>query len=299
MSISKLTTIVIVTYKGIITKKTLKSLSKKFKIIIVENSDDKKFKKNIERKFDNTKVILTGQNLGFAKANNIGLKKVKSTYSLILNPDVVMTAAQLIKLEKISKKIFFGILTCNCNELINTIFSYRNKFERFPVSKNFFYNNNKKQNFCEVPYIPGWCMFIKTQDLKKVNYFDPNFFLYFEDRDLSKKIKLLKKKLLMVKNINIFHKFGENSRVLEKKEMEKSWHIRFWHFYWSSFYYYRKHFGFLISIRIHLTKFLRFNYLRLYYWILGNNNLSLLNNYKANGIWSQFIKRKAKPVPNI
>ena len=298
MSISRLTTVVIVTYKGIIIKKTLKSLSKKFKIIIVENSDNKKFKKNIEKKFNNTKVILTGQNLGFAKANNIGLKKVKSVYSLILNPDVIMTAFQLIKLEKISKNFHFGILTCNSNELINTVFSYRNKFEKFSVSKFSFFND-KKQNLYEIPYIPGWCMFMKTEDLKKVNYFDQNFFLYFEDRDLSKKIQLLKKKLFMVKNIKIFHKFGENSKVLKKKEMEKSWHIRFWHFYWSSFYYYRKHFGLLISIQIHFFKFLRFNYLRLYYWMLRNNNLSLLNKYKANGIWSQFNNKKNIPVPHI
>lgn len=298
MNVSKLTTVVIVTYKGIIIKKTLRSLNKKFRIFIVENSGDKNFKKNIEKKFKNTKVFLTGKNLGFARANNLGLKKVKTTYSLVLNPDVIMSSSQLIKLERVSQTIDFGILTCNCNEILSTLVSYSNKVEKFSINKNIFFKDNKQVVY-EIPYVPGWCMFFRTSDLKKVNYFDQNYFLYFEDRDISRKIKLLKKKLLLIKNINIFHKLAGNSRVLKKKEMEKSWHIRFWHFYWSSFYYYRKNFNLFIAIRIHFSKFIRFNYLWFYYWIFGNYNLSQLNKYRANGIWSQFKRNKAKPIPNI
>ena len=104
---------------------------------------------------------------------------------------------------------------------------------------------------------------------------------------------------MVVKNINIFHKWAGNSRVLKKKDMEKSWHIRFWHFYWSSFYYYRKNFGLFNSIQVHFSKFIRFSFSWFYYWIIGNNNLSQLNRYKVNGIWSQLKNQKAKPIPFI
>ena len=118
MKVSKLTTIVIVTFKGIVIEKTLESLNKKFKIILIENSQKKFFQKKIESKYKNIKVYLLKKNLGFSVANNIGLKKVKTYYSLVLNPDMHITANQVLDLETNAKKIKnFGILTCNCNGL--------------------------------------------------------------------------------------------------------------------------------------------------------------------------------------
>lgn len=290
---SKLTTIVIVTYKGLIFRQTLKNLSKRFKIIIVENSDSKKFKEQIEKNYSNVKVILSGSNLGFAKANNIGLKKIKTFYSLVLNPDVIIKSDHIKEIENFAKKIKnFGILTCQCNQLINTI-----KFDGFEVKKNF--TIDKRRLFNEIPYVPGWCMFFKTQDLKKLKYFDENFFLYYEDRDISKRMLELNKKLYVLNRVRIYHKFGGNSRSRNKEVFNKSWQIRFWHLYWSSFYYYRKHYGLLNSIRVHLSKFIRFKYLYVYYRLINNKNLSDLNNCRANGILSQLINKKAQPVPNI
>ena len=47
------------------------------KVIIVENSNNINFKNEIERKYSNVKCILAGENLGYAKGNNLGLSKVK------------------------------------------------------------------------------------------------------------------------------------------------------------------------------------------------------------------------------
>lgn len=296
MTVSKLTTIVIVTFKGLVLEKTLSNLCKRFKILIIENSNDKNFKIKIEKKYKNINVFLTGKNYGFSIANNIGLKKVKTYYSLILNPDVIITNDQVLKLEKISKKIKdLGILTCNCNGLFETVFSNTDKYDNFKIEKNIdYYKKNKFKNlFFNLPYIPGWCMFFKTSDAKKVNYFDENFFLYFEDRDISKKFKRKNKKLIVINSIKITHLFGNNSENKNKKIFQKNWHIRFWHMNWSSFYYHRKHYGLFNAIRCHFSKFFRFNYLKFYYKIKGNLNLSELNHFKANGIISQLTNKSA------
>lgn len=296
MSLSKNTTIVIVTYNGFILNKTLNRLNKKFKVIIVENSNLLKFKAQVEKKYKNIKVLLTKKNYGFAVANNLALKKVSTQFSLILNPDVSINEKQVLELEKTAKKINnFGILTCSCNGLLETVTSYVDKFEK--VNTN---TSQTDKDLMEIPFVPGWCMFVKTKNLKKVKYFDENFFLYFEDKDLSKRIKTKKNKLLIAKKIKIHHIFGRNSKILKKKELrEKSWHCRFWHFYWSSFYFYRKHYGFFTAFRIHLTKFLRFRYLSFFYKLINNRNLSELNRFKSNGILSQFLNKKALsgPIP--
>ena len=44
----------------------LNSIPSNIKVIVVENSNNKKFKKNIEKKYSNVKCILTGENKGYA-----------------------------------------------------------------------------------------------------------------------------------------------------------------------------------------------------------------------------------------
>ena len=61
----------------------------------MENSDDLEHKKNIEKEYNNVKCILTGENLGYGKANNIALKEVKTKYALILNPDAELNPKAL------------------------------------------------------------------------------------------------------------------------------------------------------------------------------------------------------------
>ena len=68
-------------------KECLNSIDKHCQIINVENSNNQDYKRQIEKEFKNVKCILTGENLGYGKANNIGLKEVKTKYALILNPD--------------------------------------------------------------------------------------------------------------------------------------------------------------------------------------------------------------------
>ena len=85
---SKELTIVIVTFKSEAKiLDCLKSIGDQANIIVVENSKNDNFKNDLEDKFSNLKCILTHENLGYAKANNIGLKQVTTKYALVLNPD--------------------------------------------------------------------------------------------------------------------------------------------------------------------------------------------------------------------
>ena len=68
----------------------IKSLGSEIEIIIIENSNDKKLKNKLEEKYSNLKCILSEQNLGYAKGNNLGLSLVKTKYALIINPDATV-----------------------------------------------------------------------------------------------------------------------------------------------------------------------------------------------------------------
>ena len=75
----------------------LNSIDSDIKVIVVENSRNQRFKNYIENKYKNVECELTNDNLGYGKANNIGLRKVKTKYSLILNPDTTLKKETIIK----------------------------------------------------------------------------------------------------------------------------------------------------------------------------------------------------------
>ncbi len=85
-------TIVITTFKSEAKiYSCLNSIPKHIRILIIENSSNTEFKNLIESKYPNIECYLTGDNKGYAVANNIGLSKVTSKYALVLNPDTTLT----------------------------------------------------------------------------------------------------------------------------------------------------------------------------------------------------------------
>ena len=84
-------TVVIVTYKTSekIILDCLRSIDSEVKVLIVENSENFKYKNQIQSQFSNVEILCTGKNLGYGAGNNHGIRLVKTDYILILNPDVI------------------------------------------------------------------------------------------------------------------------------------------------------------------------------------------------------------------
>ena len=61
----------------------IRQFDKKFKLTIVENSNNFLLKKTLEKKYKNLNVIISGKNLGFGKAFNLGIKSVDSKYKYV------------------------------------------------------------------------------------------------------------------------------------------------------------------------------------------------------------------------
>ncbi len=88
-------------------KKYLKNLQnyRKFKVIILDQSNDFKVKKKIEKIFP--KILyykITKKNLGFGKAINFLSKKVKTKYFLCTQPDVKINFKSILRLKEVFKK---------------------------------------------------------------------------------------------------------------------------------------------------------------------------------------------------
>ena len=217
-------------------KNCLNSIDKQCKVIIVENSNNLEFKKNFEQKFNNVECILTGENLGYGKGNNIGLKKVRTKYALILNPDAILAESTLENFTKAAELIpDFAIMAPHKQDIKNEI--------RENVEENFYPQLVKN--------VKGFAMFLNLSEFKEIGFFDENFFLYFEDIDLCRQLVNHNKKIYLISNIKINHLGAQSSDKLINKERELT---RNWHWMWSTFYYHKKYKGFFISFLIILPK---------------------------------------------
>ena len=94
-------TFVIVTYRSQnVIHRCIKSIDSKIKIIVIENSNNFSIKKDLEQKYSNVKVIISGKNLGYGSGNNLGLKRVKTQYAFIINPDAYLDKNTLLEIKK-------------------------------------------------------------------------------------------------------------------------------------------------------------------------------------------------------
>jgi GT2 family glycosyltransferase len=274
---SKKLTIVIVSFKSeakIIN--CLNSISDPVNIIVVENSNNYNFKKNLEEKFTNLKCILTGSNLGYAVANNIGLNQVKTKYALILNPDTLLND-HVIKnfLNRAEKQKDFWLMGPGNDQMVELEF-----------------NNN---SLIEVNNLKGFAIFL---NLAKFNntFFDENFFLYFEEIDLCERVKNNNGKIYLDKNIKIIHQGASSVQDDKKFELEKN---RNWHWMWSTFYYNKKHKGFFLALINIFPKFFSASIKTLIYSLLFNKNKRDIYYCRLSGIVNSIIGNKSWYRPSL
>ena len=259
-----------------IISKCLKSIPNDIKVIIVENSKNEKFKKDLENKYKNVDCILTGSNRGYAAANNIGLNIVKTKYALVLNPDCILE-----------------------HETIRNFFITANKVQDFhligPAQDQMINMDFKNNDFIEVENLKGFAIFFNMSKFSN-KFFDENYFLYFEEIDLCKYVKKNNGKIYLDKNIVIKHEGGSSVKKLNKIELEKN---RNWHWMWSTFYFHKKHKGFLLALIIILPKLLSSFFKIFIYMLILNKEKHSIYVCRLSGIFNSIIGKKSWYRPSI
>jgi len=220
--------------------------------IIIENSGNNILKKDLENKFQNLECLVMNQNIGYGKANNIGISKSKTNYIFIINPDTLFLKKNLnLFLSKIEKENF----------------SIASMLEDHDKTENIFNGNDIK----EVNHVKGFAMLLNKKNMFG-KYFDENFFLYLEEVDLCWNVKKSGGRIILV-NIRIRHKGGRSHGNKEDLEIEKS---RNWHWMWSKFYFFKKHYGFLIAFIKTFPTFLSSFFKYVFYLFTFNNKKKII-----------------------
>ena len=200
-----------------------------YEIIIVDNSKDTK-KSFFQKNYPDIKYILNNKNLGFSKAANIGIRHSTGRYLLLLNPDTrLKNNVALLLCRFLDQHPDVGIAG---SKILNDDDSIQFSCRSFPSYKAAFFNRyslltrivpgnrystayinplNSHNKTAEVDWLSGSCMMLRKQALEVVGLFDENFFMYCEDVDICRRMKLLGWKVVYYPEAIIYHTIGRSS----------------------------------------------------------------------------------------
>jgi len=258
----------------------LNSIGQNIKVVLVENSNNKRFKNYIETKFINVECLLAMDNLGYGKANNIGLKKVKTKYALILNPDTILQKNALVNFFAfLDRKIDFAILGPDQSE------------KEIPENSSY-----KDFKLVEVDEIKGFAIFLNMEKFSDIGFFDENFFLYLEEIDLCRRIKDLKEKIYVNSNIRIFHYGGKsvNKNLTDSIELTRNWH-----WMWSLFYFNKKYYGYFHALVTVSPRFISALFKTLFYAFILKKKKRNIYIKRLSGIANSVLGKNSWYRPSL
>lgn len=220
-----------------------------FEIIII-NNDTMPLEKfpNLE----NVQIIEHNVNKGFAQAANLGAKKAIGKILFFLNSDTEILTSNI---QDIIKALSDSNIGAVAPKLIlpngdPQPWGVGHEITAWDIIKN---NLGYIKSEClwfreknsEIAWASGAALAILKEVFDRCSGFDENFFMYFEDVDLCKRIRNTDKKIILLPHIKILHMGGQSKSSTQEQKIQ---------YYQSQDYYFKKHFGLISFYTIKLLR---------------------------------------------
>lgn len=219
--------IIIVTWNTVkITQKCVQTINKFLdnpEIIIVDN-DSQDNTVELLSKEKNVKIVQNNKNIGFSKANNIGLKHTSNEFILFMNSDIELIDDSINKLiEYFKNKDNIGIIG---PKFLNSdltpqasVFPKQttlNAFKEFWLNKKNTYSKYIPDSNKEIKVwaISGGCILTRKSFFQSIGAWNEKYFFYFEDMDLCRKVNSLNKDVIYYPQSKIIHRHGASGSKL-------------------------------------------------------------------------------------
>ena len=175
-----------------------------YEVVVIDNNSPDRSIEILVTEFPQFRFEFLTTNYGFGHGNNVGASLSTGKYLLLLNPDTYLIDNLPLKLFSFAEKHpDFGVIGPQMNYPDG---SFQISYARFPNVKQEIAKGMKiirplltilhkikctitKEDFFEVDFVFGSCMFIRREVFEEVNGFDEGYFLIVEETDLCYKIK--------------------------------------------------------------------------------------------------------------
>ena len=226
-----------------------KTLNCTYEIIVVDNSDDEMIHRDLKDKIyniDNSIIIVDAkENLGFGRANNLGVKYAKGRNILFLNTDTLLVNDTISILNNyLDNNVDVGIVGPNILDKdmrpAHSFYKNEKNIDNYRINnslcksiKNKLFNKRSDYNYNDRPleisgYICGACMMMRKDLFEQMRGFDRDIFMYAEETLLNYRvIHEANKKVFNIPSARIIHlegtSFDENSVNRIKMMVDGNW----------------------------------------------------------------------------
>lgn len=223
-----------------------------FEVFVVDNNSGDGSAEVVREKFPQVDLTASAENLGFAKGNNLAIKKSRGRYVLLLNPDTEILDNVLEKMVRfMDAHPECGIAGC---KLLNADLSLQSSVRAFPDLASQIFILLKIHNFLlhskamyrylagdfdyektqEVDQVMGAFMMIRREVFDKIGLMDETFWLWFEEVDFCKRAKEAGWKIFYTPEAKIIHLYGQSFKQAMSIQKQKVLNR-------SLAYYFKKH----------------------------------------------------------
>ncbi|MES2677073.1 MAG: glycosyltransferase family 2 protein [Pseudomonadota bacterium] len=268
-------TIIIVTFNSseVIERCLSRLNAEKYDVVVVDNTSSDNTTQIVSEKFPQVKLIHSGGNLGYGRANNIGLRQAKTEFALILNPDAfILEESTEIALQVLKNNPQIALAS---PEIFHTADA---EATIIPKSDDYRVTN----------FIIGGVLFMRLEVFRKIGFFDEDFFMFAEDNELSDRSIKNGYQNVILNNAKAFHSGAGSS----KKSLRTTYR-RFWHLGWSKSKYKQNKKGRFHTIRATARLSLIYFCEGIFYFLVGNLNKSVSKFAFSSGCFSFLIGLKA------
>jgi GT2 family glycosyltransferase len=196
-------------------------------IVVIDNASTDETPAALRARWPAVRVIEAGANLGFAKANNRGIRETSSELVLLLNPDTRVPPGAVDRLVDLlferpdvavigprivdgrgRAELSFGRMIGPLTELRQKIL-IRGNDRGAPVITAAVDRMTRRTR--EVDWVSGACLLIRRADLEAAGLLDERFFMYTEDVDLCASVRAKGRRVLFAADVQIEHLRGRSN----------------------------------------------------------------------------------------
>lgn len=203
----------------------------KLQIFVVDNDSGDDSIAYLKKQFPYVEYIQNKENVGFGKANNQAIQKAEGKFTLIINPDTLVSEDTLTTLvDHMNKNELCGAAGCKIlnpdgtfapesrrsvptiGSAASKVFGLNNLFPKSKFFGKYYMSWLDEDKASEVPVLSGSFMFWRTEVLQELDGFDERFFMYAEDIDLCYRLQQTKYHIDYVPETSIIHYKGESTK---------------------------------------------------------------------------------------
>ena len=220
MSPSPVTVITVSFNSAVPLKAMLSTIPKGYPVVVVDNaSEDNSLA--VAESFGAT-VIANNKNSGFSRACNAGAMAADTEYLFFLNPDTEIELNTIDELYEASKKYPAA------SAFAPTIKDHMNlsglKTRSILVPSDQWPFRELPEKDFETPVVSGAAIFVSKKKFEHVGGFDENIFFYYEDDDISIRLRKSFGPLMIIRSAQIIHRAGHSSPLTPEINRIKIYH---------------------------------------------------------------------------